>query len=247
MVQGSDATRQIVESIADTEWLRKGRIHPAQIFLAKQNASVIPRASVWDAPTRRDPTFPQSVLNALESAFYKSFDNLQGTDKRIMLAIDVSGSMSSSIAGMSVTAAEWAALMAMVTLRQAPHAEVYGFSANFINLGITAYDSMEDVMRKTADKNFGGTNCALPLTYATEQNMKFDAFVVYTDSETYSLGYVPSTLQKYRASSGVQDAKLIISATEANNITIGDGNDPNTLGVCGVSASAPKAIENFMR
>jgi 60 kDa SS-A/Ro ribonucleoprotein len=154
--------------------------------------------------------------------------------------------MSSSIAGMSVTAAEWAALMSMVTLRQAPHAEVYGFSANFINLGITAYDSMEDVMRKTADKNFGGTNCALPLKYATQQNMKFDAFVVYTDSETGSLQYVPSALQKYRASSGVQDSKLIVSATESNDITIGDGNDPNTLGVCGVSASAPKAIENFM-
>ena len=33
---------------------------------------------------------------------------------------------------------------------------------------------------------YGGTDCALPMLYALERGLEVDAFVIYTDSETWA-------------------------------------------------------------
>lgn len=250
LVQGSDAVKLVVDKITDEDALRKGRIHPAQVFLAKKNANhEVPRDNgYWfmESEELRLEDFPKPVLSALETSFYKSFDNLEGTDRRIMLAVDVSGSMSTLMPGLPVSSAEWAALMAMVTLRQAPFAEVYGFAREFIDLGITPEDSMDDVMRKTSMHNFGWTDCAQPMVHAREKKMKFDAFMIYTDSGTGHAHNVPQELAKYRKTSGIHDAKFGVVATVANDISIGDPNDPNVLNVVGFSAETPAVLERFV-
>ena len=35
---------------------------------------------------------------------------------------------------------------------------------------------------------FGGTDCALPVTYAMDKKIEVDVFIIYTDSETGSRG-----------------------------------------------------------
>ena len=37
----------------------------------------------------------------------------------------------------------------------------------------------------TQKRNFGMTDCAMPITYALEKGLEIDTFIVYTDSETY--------------------------------------------------------------
>lgn len=246
LVQGSDAEREVVRRLNDANALQKGRIHPVQVFLARQNAmyEIDRRDSFWSSRERIE-NFPQSVTNALEGAFYLSFGNLEGTDKRILVGVDVSGSMTSVIGGTSITSAEWAAVLAMVTVRQAPFAEVYGFSDGFINLGLTPHDSLEDVTRKTQMHTFGWTDCALPMVHARENNKSFDAFVIYTDSETGGAHNVEDELARYRKGF-VEDAKLSVVATESNNISIGDPNDPNVLNVCGFSPQTPMLLEKFI-
>lgn len=239
LVQGSDAERDVVARIDDADALRRGRIHPVQVFLAKAAASRDRQGNRVDVP--------QSVQNALERAFYSSFDTLEGTDRRVMLAIDVSSSMSWSMDNLSgISAAEWSAVMAMVTLRQSPFAEVYGFSHRFVDLGIDASDSLGEVMRKTSDQNFGATDCSLPMRYAREQSKRFDAFCVYTDSETWGFENVDDELRRYREKSGIHDAKLSVVASVANEITIGNPNDANILNICGMSIAAPKVMERFI-
>lgn len=246
LVQGSDAERDVVRRVTDQDAILKGRIHPVQIFLARQNAMYeVNRNSYWDSRTPLKD-FPQSVTNALEDGFYKSFGVLEPINERILAAVDVSGSMTMPIGGTTITSAEWAAVLAMVTVRQAPFAEVYGFSHEFIDLGITPHDSLDDVMRKTNDRNFGWTDCALPFVHARERDKTFDAFVIYTDSETGGAHNVEGELARYRRHVGNSDVKLSVVATESNDISIGNPNDPNVLNVCGFSPQTPMLLEKFI-
>jgi 60 kDa SS-A/Ro ribonucleoprotein len=53
----------------------------------------------------------------LEDAFYASFDNVEATGKRIMIALDISGSMTAQFQDSPIEVREAATLMAMVTFR----------------------------------------------------------------------------------------------------------------------------------
>ena len=78
------------------------------------------------------------------------------------------------------------AAMMMTVVRTESKYVIRGFSHRFVDLGIDAEDSLEVVMRKTNQRNFGGTDCALPMTWAIENRDKdIDVFIVYTDNETW--------------------------------------------------------------
>lgn len=256
LTQGSDAVRLVRERLLNEEQLRRARIHPAHVFAAKKMATEIP------AP----------IKDALEEAFYLSFGNVTPTNKRIMLAIDVSGSMDGGYYGYGseakvplATPREWSALMAMVTARVEPYAEFRAFSHELRRIDITAKDSLDTVISKMRAIPMGGTDCSLPMFTARHANEKFDAFCVYTDNETWargsSYGYMFSSrfnsqprssgspmeeLRKYRQSSGIHDAKLAVVGITATEFTIADPNDFNTLDVVGMSADAPAVISDFI-
>ena len=103
------------------------------------------------------------VVAALDGAFDLSFHNVAPTGKRFILGIDVSGSMSTAMDNSPITVAEAAAAMAMITVRTEPQCYTLGFHQGLVDLRITAKDSLNDVMRKTAINNGGGTDCALPV------------------------------------------------------------------------------------
>ena len=92
----------------------------------------------------------------------------------------------------------------------------------------------------------GGTDCAQPMIYAQEKGLKVDVFIVYTDNETWAGAIHPSeALKKYRASSGIDDAKLIVSAMSATEFTIADPNDAGMLDMAGFDSAAPEIIRSF--
>ncbi len=77
--------------------------------------------------------------------------------------------------------------------------------------------------------------------------MPFDAFVVYTDNETYQgQEHAHQALKRYRERMGI-DAKLIVVGMTATNFTIADPSDPGMLDVVGFDASAPELISSFIR
>ena len=57
------------------------------------------------------------ILAALESAFYRSFEAVEPTNKRILIALNISGSMAAKMLDCPIEVREAATLMAMVTLR----------------------------------------------------------------------------------------------------------------------------------
>ena len=79
-----------------------------------------------------------------------------------------------------------AAAMMMTCVRTEASHVIMGFSRKLVNLGINTQDTLDVVMRKTQDQNFGATNCALPMLWAMENKVKdIDVFIIYTDNETW--------------------------------------------------------------
>ena len=128
------------------------------------------------------------VVDALDAAFYTAFGNVEPAGKRMLLALDVSGSMTwGDIAGVpGLTPRDASAAMALVTAATEPEHEIVGFTDGLTPLAISPRQRLDDAVRAVSNLPFGATDCALPMLYALEHEREIDTFVVYTDSETWA-------------------------------------------------------------
>jgi 60 kDa SS-A/Ro ribonucleoprotein len=98
-----------------------------------------------------------------------------------------------------------------------------------------------------SDLPFGGTDCALPMRYATATQRQIDTFVIYTDAETWAGEIHPAqALREYRRASGI-DARLIVVGMVSNGFTIADPADQGMLDVVGFDTATPQLISYFAR
>jgi len=92
-----------------------------------------------------------------------------------------------------------------------------------------------------------GTDCALPMLYATKNTIEVDTFVIYTDNETWAGSIHPhQALQEYRRKTGIP-ARLVVVGMTATEFTIADPTDPGMLDVVGFDAAVPSLITEFAR
>ena len=200
------------------------------------------------------------VGDALENAFEQSFASAPQTNKRLYVALDVSGSMGggnvNGVPNLSPRMA--AAAMAMAIVRREPNYYVAAFTSNSgrrsmysgydgVNpLGITAKTSLVEACRMTENLPFGGTDCALPMIDATKKKMPVDCFVILTDSETWAGGVHPSeALKKYRKTMGIPNARLAVVAMVSNGFSIADPNDAGMLDIVGFDSAVPQLLADF--
>lgn len=258
---GNGAAQLVVERLGDEERLRKARVHPLGVLVAL-NTYQSGRGAKGNLTWEPIP----AIVDALDGAFYASFGAVEPTGKRIMLALDVSGSMAGpDISGMTgITPRVGSAAMAMVTLAAEKSAHVVGFTntsgvaatwANFREPGMTALKPLDisprrrldDVVRSISDLPFGGTDCALPMLYALEKGLEIDAFIVYTDSETWAGNIHPfQALRQYRERTGI-NARLIVVGMTSTGFTIADPSDAGMLDVVGFDTAAPNVMADFIR
>ncbi|WP_439816186.1 TROVE domain-containing protein [Zavarzinia sp. CC-PAN008] len=249
----SDAALTVSRRLADHAALRRARLHPMAVLIAQRTYATGKgqRGSLVWAPVAQ-------VTDALNDAFYGTFEVVQPTGKRLYLAVDVSGSMTfGHIAGTALTPRDAAAAMALVTARTEASWYVMGFAAangkvgdmrtGMVPLTVTPAMRLDDVIRSMAVVPFGATDCALPMLDALERGLKVDAFVVYTDSETFHGKVHPvEALRRYRKKTGIP-AKLVVVGMVANKISIADPADAGMLDVVGFDAAAPAIIADFIR
>lgn len=238
----SEGTRLICERLRDQELLRKARIHPFNLLVALKTYSSgqgFRGGKTWT---------PVAEINAaLEDAFYLAFGTIEPTNKRHLFGIDVSGSMGSVINNTNVSCRSAAATLAMLGMRIEPRSYAFGFTNTFRDLGITARDNLEAVEKKVYCSNFGTTDCSVPMTYALQNRLEVDAFIVLTDSETYAGRQHPTVaLDEYRQKMGI-DAKLIVVGMVSNGFSIADPEDPRQMDVVGFDTTAPSVIADFVR
>lgn len=234
--------RAITDRITDADQLKRARVHPIQLL----SALTVYRQGVSARGGEGWTPVPE-VIDALDSAFYRAFGNVEATGKRWVLALDVSGSMDmGQIAGVpGLTPRLGAAAMSMVTYRVEPQVEVVAFSDQMVPLTLTRKQRLDDVLKTTSRLRFGGTDCALPMQWALKHRVQADVFVVYTDSETWFGQIHPAqALRKYREQTGIP-AQLIVVGMVSNGFTIADPNDAGMLDVVGFDSSAPEVMRRF--
>ncbi len=240
---GSDATRTVRDRLADGDLLRKARLHPLAILLAASAYSAgrgLKGGLAWEPIA--------TIKDALDDAFSRAFGHVVPAGKRTLIGLDVSGSMSSgNVADTPLTPREAAAALALVTARVEPEYHVVAFQDRLVPLDVSAKSRLVDVVRKTRDLPFGGTDCALPMLYATERKLEVDTFIVLTDSETWAGPIHPAqALREYRETSG-RHARLIVAGLVSNGFSIADPQDAGMLDVVGFDASAPELMAGFSR
>ncbi len=241
----SETSKYIIGKLADSPSLRKSRIHPIQVLsalLTYKSGRSVRGTSTWTP-------VPQ-IVDALDQAFYGTFQNVTPTGKNILLAIDVSGSMGGGvIAGVpGLTPRAGAAAMALVTANVEPNWHVVGFAHEIYEPAITPNMRLDQVMETISRMNFGSTDCGLAMRTALQRKWPVEMFQVYTDSETnaYSQEQPAASLRKYRKQTGI-NAKLAVIATTSNGFTIADPNDAGMLDVVGFDTATPAVLADFAR
>src|SRR5919206_1633191 len=126
LAPGSDGTAKAVAQLADVERIRKARVHPIAVLAALRTY-----ASGHGARGRGEWNPVREVVDALDAAFYAAFANVEPAGKRLLLALDVSASMTGDrVAGVpGLTPREASAALALVTAATEPQYEVVGFYA----------------------------------------------------------------------------------------------------------------------
>ena len=120
-----------------------------------------------------------------------------------------------------------------------------GFSNNFVDLGFSRKDRLETIINKMSRLPFAGTDCSLPMVYATQHNIEVDTFVVITDNETWAGRIHPKqALDRYRDKTGIP-ARVVVLAMTPTKFSIADPNDPGMLDVAGFDTATPRIIRDF--
>lgn len=244
LVPMGEMTKKVLVRLGDAEAIRKARLHPIKILdalMTYQAGHGQRGANTW-TPLRE-------IIDALNTAFYLAFKCVEPSNKRIVLALDVSGSMSmgaiNNIPGLTPRVAS--AAMALVTAAVEPTYTIMAFSQGFVPLNISPRQRLDDVVKAVSNLPFNATDCAQPMLWAMKNNVHADAFVVYTDSETYFGSVHPvQALQQYRQRFNIP-AKLVVVGMTSTKFTIADPDDSGMLDVVGFDVNAPQIIADFVR
>ncbi len=244
----------VLSALGDAERIARARLHPLAILLALRTYA---QGRGDRGALQWEPVQP--VIDALNAAFYTAFRAVEPTGKRLLLALDVSGSMAAGrVAGSSLTPREASAAMALMTAATEANTHILGFTAvgqgtawgrraELTRLPLSPSMRLDDAVRAVSDLPFGGTDCALPMLYALERRLSVDAFVVYTDSETWAGMIHPAqALRQYRERTGIA-AKLVVVGLVSNGFSIADPNDAGMLDVVGFDTASPAVIADFIR
>lgn len=235
--------RGIVLSAFDNqEAITKSRLHPMSILIGMTTYAQghgERGGNTWSPIA--------SVVDVLDSAFYKAFGNVEPTGKRILIGIDASGSMNGgSIAGApGMTPVKAAMAQALVFVATEREVETVLFDTSYSTFPLSARQRLDDVVRRHPGHG-RGTDVSLPFAYAIDKGREVDAFILLTDFQTWA-GYrhPAQALDAYRKRSGIQ-ARCASIAMVSYSTTTSDPKDPLSFESVGFDTATPTLISEFI-
>jgi 60 kDa SS-A/Ro ribonucleoprotein len=259
LMNESSALRTVIDRLGDQERIRKARVHPIALLAAIKTyeQGKGERGKLTWTPVKR-------IVNALDEAFYLAFGNVPKSGKQMRLSLDVSSSMDGNhVAGMPfLSAREASAAMALVTKAvEGDDAHFLAYSHQLVEIDIRPSMRLDEVIRTMKRIPYGGTYCSLPIQDALRTGIAIDAFVSYTDSETWNgsrWGYgmygsqsteglqtADEALRDYRERSGIA-ARHVVCAMTATDFSIANPNDPLQLDIGGFDTATPEVLSMFV-
>jgi len=254
MTPMSDASKVVADRISSIDIIKKGRVHPIQFLNALLNYPAgAPRSPENQYAMTNDENnwlVAPNVVAALNAGFQSSFQTVIPSNKRLMMALDVSGSMAWQwcLGSNGITPREASAALALITVNTEPNHFIGVFQDKFTPFtAIKAGMGIEDAVKAVSGLKFGSTNIASPMLWAIENKLPMDGVICYTDNETYWRDMHPcQALAKYRSVLGI-NTKFISVSMIAGGSTVSDPNDPGMLDVVGFDTATPKVMSEFMK
>lgn len=238
----SENVKMVKSRLLDFEGMKKARIHPFHILLAYSTymqGKGVKGKLTWSPVS--------GILDALDDAFWISFQAAEPTGKNLVIGVDVSGSMNAQIQGSHLTAAEGAVIMALIHKKIEPAVEIVPFDTRAQQVAIPKRGSLKEYLATARSFRGGGTDCSIPIRAAYEAGYKADAFIIYTDSQSwYGDSHPVGMLKAYRAKHN-KDAKLVVVEQTPSKSTIADPELRGCLSISGMDASVPGVIAEFLK
>jgi 60 kDa SS-A/Ro ribonucleoprotein len=255
----SENSKMVASRISDRDIIRKGRVHPIQFLNAIMTypvgeTRVFQGGMLHYKGNKKDNTswvVDKDIVEALNVGFSHGFDNVEPSNKRILVALDISGSMGwQPCLGMrTVNPREASAALSLITVNTEPNHMIGVFTREFRQFtGIKSGMDINSAINAISGLNFGGTNITSPIEWLTKHNLEVDAIFCYTDNETYWYGspHPCQALEKYRQRFGI-NTKFVTVSMCANRTTVADPNDPNMLDIVGFDTATPKIISEYLK
>ncbi len=187
-------TKIIADKLMDEQAIAKSRVFPYQLMMA------------WSALAE---DMPHEIANALKFAMQRAIANVPKLEGNVVIAIDVSGSMSSSVTGYrqgatsQLRCVDAAALFASAFKYVNPNIRLMPFDTEVRQLSnfskVQEYlkrkhfgkqqNSEIDIFalaKKFASMCGGGTDCSKPLELLVKENAKVDMVIFFSDNESWA-------------------------------------------------------------
>ncbi|MDX8354933.1 RNA-binding protein [Cognatiyoonia sp. IB215182] len=169
--------RLIADRLADPDLIVKARVFPYQLMTAYQAMS---------------SDMPAEIRDALHDAMELSVRNVPKLRGQVVVAPDVSGSMSGAVTGYrkgATTATRFvdvAGLVSAAVLRRNPSATVLPFEVKVRDVRLEPRDTILTNARRLADQWGGGTNCAAPLEWLLKKGRAPDLVIIVSDNQSWA-------------------------------------------------------------
>ncbi|MFM6959246.1 MAG: TROVE domain-containing protein [Acinetobacter sp.] len=193
-IEGMDNV--IANKLQDQDMIRKSRVLPYQLM------------ATWAA---LDDAVPQVVRQALEQVMQAALQNAPRLTGRVVVAVDVSGSMASPVTGYrkgatsKLRCVDVASLFACALKQVNPEIEIMPFDTQLHSLNIVEHESdvsllgrlkqvfsgnktrsIFEVAKQFAALGGGGTNCSIPLKRLNRDQTAVDLMIYFSDNESWA-------------------------------------------------------------
>ena len=235
----SPTTKAIVQKLTNEEFVQKSGMHPVNVInsmLTYSSGYGVKGGSSWPVN--------QNIVDALQTTYELSLKTIIPTGKKILIGVDISGSMNSPVNGMQMSAAQIANVLAVTILKTEKNAEMVWFDTNLSTPTFGRRTSIDEVLKNSPCG--GGTDCAQPIVYAANNLESYDAILILTDTETWAgPRHGIEVLQSYRRTVN-KDVKVIEIAMVSNGTSTMPDNDKNLLRVVGFDATVVNVINKYL-
>jgi len=167
-----EMVKLIAAKLTDEDMIRKSRVFPYQLLMAYLNVQDMPKA----------------IIEALHVALELACNNIPKIEGKVIVAPDISYSMTSRVTGAYTSRATYAhvaALIAAAIMRTCDDVTVLPFHGRVVRLKLDPFDTVMTNASKIAGACTNGTDLSKPFEYLRKKKAHVDAMIVVSDNMSW--------------------------------------------------------------
>jgi 60 kDa SS-A/Ro ribonucleoprotein len=163
----------VVARLTDPEAVKKSKLFPFRFYNAYKAFASNSSSGGWDT---------DRILDALSDAMDIAISNIPEVPGRILIAQDVSGSMSGgSFSRGTTTYSDIAGIFGAVLFKAFPDTRIMQFDTDLYKVNASRKDSVMS-LSQSLSRSAGGTTMGLPLKYLNEHDIQVEHVIYVTDN-----------------------------------------------------------------